>query len=96
MTRFAPAPNIDALATEDVAPQLLNTAGEIARRAAADAPKRTGRYSRSLKATKDDRGVVAESTDPFGHLVESGSINNQPYSPLRRAASDVAERFEPT
>lgn len=95
MSKFVPASNIDELALDDVTPQLLDTAGEIAKRASENAPKRSGRYSRSLQAAKDDRGVVAESTDPFGHLVESGSINNQPYSPLRRAAADVAKRFEP-
>lgn len=95
MSRFVPAANIEDLAAQDVAPQLLATASEIAQRAAGNVPKRTGRYSRSLRAVRDDRGVVAESTDPFGHLVESGSINNPPYSPLRRAAADVAKRFEP-
>lgn len=95
MSRFVPAANIEDLAAEDVAPQLLDTAEAIAGRASDTAPVGTGRYSRSLRATEDDRGVVAESVDPFGHLVESGSINNQPYSPLRRAAADVAKRFEP-
>lgn len=44
------------------------------------APERTGYYKRRVRAS--GRKVVAR--DPFWHLIEFGSVNNPPYSPLRR------------
>lgn len=95
MGRFTPAANFDALAQRDARADLENVAEKIAERAGDLAPVGTGRYKQSLRATVDDRGVVAETVDPAGHIVESGSVNNQPYSPLRSAAVDVAKKFEP-
>lgn len=94
--RFIPAPNIDALIQEDAKPLLREKAVEIAARAVGHAPERTGRYRRSIRVSSDGRGVAVEAMDPMAHVVESGSVNNPPYAPLRRAAKDVADRFEPT
>jgi hypothetical protein len=37
-------------------------------------------------------GTRVENRDPFGHLVEWGSINNEPVAPLRRGAEAVGFR----
>lgn len=44
-------------------------------------------YRATQADVEPDRIVAtAYTTDPFGHLVEFGSINNPAYAPLRRAA----------
>lgn len=39
-------------------------------------------------------GYAVVDTDPFAHLVEAGSVNNPPYSPLRRGARAAGLRLE--
>lgn len=45
---------------------------------------RTGDYQDSIDDREYGDEVVVESTDPFAHLVEFGSVNNPAYAPLRR------------
>jgi len=54
------------------------------------APVRTGYYRRHLKTI----GTSVVSTDPFGHLVEFGSVNNPPYAPLRRGVLATGLRLD--
>lgn len=91
MNRFEPAANIDDVVSEAVRPQLVAAARQITARAADNVNRRTGYYGRRLRVTVDDRGVVAEAMDPFGHLIEWGSINNAPQAPIRRAAESVGK-----
>lgn len=42
----------------------------------------SGNYHHSIEVDKEHNRV--QTVDPFGHLVEWGSINNQPYAPLRK------------
>lgn len=49
----------------------------------------TGAYARSVFA--DDNRLL--TTDPAGHIIEWGSINNPPYAPLRRAVETVGASF---
>ena len=77
----------------------LVTAGaaDVARNASDIAPVSTGAYKRSLRSTNARREATrvvatAYTADPFGHLVEWGSINNPAYSPLRRGAERTGLR----
>lgn len=49
----------------------------------------TGAYAKTVIA--DDNRLL--TTDPAGHIVEWGSINNPPYAPLRRAAESVGASY---
>lgn len=91
---FIPAADFDKLAQADVRGELDKVAAKIAERAGQIAPVGTGGYQGSLRSTSDDRGVVAETTDVAGHIIESGSVNNPAYAPLRSAAAELA-KFEP-
>lgn len=95
MSRFVPSPDAAASAQRDLVDALRKASGEMAQRAAVKVPRRTGRYARSLRVFNDDRGIGVESTDVAGHIIESGSVNNPAYAPLRQAASETASRFEP-
>jgi hypothetical protein len=95
MGRFMKAPNAEQVVGEALEDPLKRRAQAIVDNAQRRIPKRTGRLARSLRVTVDDQGVVAESSSSFFHLIESGSVNNNPPpAPLRTAASD-AGRFEP-
>lgn len=66
---------------------LRDTAGRVVRHAimiAPDGGPHRG-YRETLRVGEQDGTVTAESTDPFAHIVEFGSINNPAYAPLRRA-----------
>ena len=52
----------------------------------------TGYYARHIRVI--DHSVV--STDPFGHLVEFGSVNNIAYAPLRRGVLAAGLRLDIT
>ena len=54
------------------------------------APHVTGAYERSIRAV----GNRVETTDPFGHIVEWGSVNSPPYAPLRRGIHAAGLRLE--
>lgn len=51
----------------------------------------SGQYHDSIEV--DDEGSVG-TTDPFGHLVEWGSVNNPPYAPIRRGVELAGLRLE--
>lgn len=95
MARFVPAANMAELAERDAKPARIDLAERIAQRAPSKAPRGTGRYARSVQVFDDDRGIGVETLDPAGHMVESGSINNPAYAPLRSTAKDMARRFDP-
>lgn len=62
----------------------------IKQNAEAIAPHGSGTYADSIEA--DDSRVW--TTDPAGHIVEFGSINNPAYAPLRRGARAAGLRLE--
>lgn len=94
MSEFVPDRNMVAVVEEASTEGLMAVAELVVERAKARAPYRTGAYRNSLQAAQDRGRVRAETVDPFGHLVEWGSVNNAAYAPLRFGASDVG-RFEP-
>lgn len=53
-------------------------------------PHKTGYYQRRIKA----KGQRVYAMDVFGHLVEWGSRNNPPYSPLRRGVRAAGLKFK--
>lgn len=54
----------------------------------------TGRAKESVKVVSGGRASVAVAiTDPFGHLIEWGSIKNPAYAPLRRGARNAGFRL---
>lgn len=95
MARFTPSPDFDKIVDKAAEPGLERTAERVAAVAQRrTSPVRTGHYQRSLRVVLDERGAVVESTDPFAHLIEFGSINNPVYAPLRNAGAEVG-RMEP-
>lgn len=52
----------------------------------------TGYYARHIRVI----GNSVVSTDPFGHLVEFGSVNNIAYAPLRRGVLAAGLRLDIT
>lgn len=65
-------------------------AEDVAQNARDVAPVHTGAYRDSIKT----EGSVVYSDDPFGHLVEFGSVNNPAYAPLRRGAEAAGLRID--
>lgn len=94
MNRFTPAANFNQLAAEAAEPGLVGTAGEIVKVARRSNNDDTGGYDRSLRVTVDERGVVAETTDYAGHIIEWGKSGQAPQAPLRTGASS-AGNFDP-
>lgn len=45
---------------------------------------------------EDEDGVYIANTDHAAHLIEFGSINNPPFAPQRRGASNAGLRIEDT
>lgn len=80
-------------------PSVLDGTHEIAKALADEVvrgtPVDTGRMARSIRVRRSKTGSRVESTDPFWHLIEWGSINNAPYQPMTRAAAAFG-RFIPT
>lgn len=92
--RFKFARNVDRIlgAQRDVH-DIEHDAAEEALKVARDiAPVNTGAYRDSLDV--DDNRLI--TTDPMGHLVEFGSINNPAYATLRNAANEVARKVVDT
>lgn len=50
-------------------------------------------YASTLSVEEDSDRVSASTSDPFWHLVEFGSINNDALRPLSRATQDVGCKF---
>ncbi len=65
---------------------LKQIAEDILATAQDGAPDKTGYYKRMLRLRKVSFYYRVYSADPFGHLVEWGSVNNKPYGTLRAAA----------
>lgn len=89
----------EALASSDAVDVVNDLTDRIANDARSNAPQgTTGMAQRSidsLPATVAD-GVatgIVYSDDPFWHLIEYGSVNNDPYRPISRAAMDNAGEF---
>ena len=91
---------IDALLADPKAAALVSGgAASVAKTAAEIVPKNTGDASRSYhyrRARRTATGLVATAytSDPFGHLVEWGSVHNPAYAPLRRAAERLGFRVK--
>lgn len=67
---------------------LRRAARAVADRANQLAP---GDQAGNYRSTDD----TVEATDPFWHLVEFGSVNNQAAAPMRRAAMSVLPKYTP-
>ena len=93
MSRFQPAPNLDAILADATKVERAGVAAGIIRDARRSVHTDTGGYARSLRVFDDQRGVGAETTDFAGHIIEWGSSRQSPQAPLRHAA-DAAGRFE--
>lgn len=82
--KFVPNPAFVAEMEAEAQPMLANRAQEAKQQAEAVAPDVTGYYRSRFTLTHDGEKWVLHNVDPFAHLVEFGSIHNQPYAPLRR------------
>lgn len=94
MSRFVPAANFDAVVAGAAEAGLVRVAREVVTVASRTVNDDTGAYDRSLRVEVDDRGVVAETTDPAGHIIEWGGGRQSPQAPLRTGAA-AAGKFEP-
>jgi hypothetical protein len=96
---FKPNPLfISGLEGEAALDALLDSkAAEAKSEAEAAAPDVTGYYKGKFKITKLTGRRRLGNLDPFAHLTEWGSANNEPYSPLRRgvAAAGLHLREDP-
>lgn len=74
---------------------IQTVAKAIASRAEGTAPTRQFRVDVLDVHDTDDGVVITVGTRwSLGHLIEWGSINNQPYAPLRKAVSSLGLKFE--
>ncbi len=94
MTRFDPATNFDQVAEQAAQPGFVAVAGEVVKVARRSNNDDTGDYDKSLRVTVDDRGVVAETTDYAGHIIEWGKAGQPAQAPIRTGATE-AGRFDP-
>lgn len=95
MTKFLPAPNLNEILADATVAARGEVAAEVVKVAGRTVNRDTGGYERSLRVVVDDRGVVAETTDFAGHIIEWGSLRQSPQAPIRTGATE-AGRFEPT
>lgn len=76
------------------APEYLAAMAQVATQAVQHvknaAPDETGAFKRSLRASENR----VETTDPFGHIIEFGSVNNPPYAPLRTGVRAAGLRLD--
>lgn len=95
MGMFIPSPRFDREVQQATRPELLIVAEKIAQVAARTVNTDSAAYaSESLRVTVDSRGVVTETLDYAGHIIEWGSVNQAPQAPLRTGAASSG-RFEP-
>lgn len=96
MTRFLRSPDFRAEieASEEYRTAQVKLAEDVAAEARAIAPDQTGAYRGSIKVIRLDDAVLVVTLDPFGHLIEFGSIKNPVYAPLRRAAARLGLRVQ--
>lgn len=91
---YTPNPaGLAALAVE-LTPAQQKIADQVAAAANANNPTRDFTFS-LLRTSQDSEGAIVTvgTTWPFAHLIEWGSINNQPYAPLRKAVTGLGLRF---
>ncbi len=89
---FVPDPSFEDQARREgiAAAERLKAAEQIRDAAKRAAPGGgTGAYARSVEAVRDGTVVRVLTTDPAGHLIEFGSINNPAYAPIRTGVSDA-------
>lgn len=91
----------EVLASRPAKRHVEAAAKAVARAAGELAPRRTGRLAGSYRATKAEvtpDGVAAHAYTamPYGHLVEWGSVNQDPKAPLRRGAQRAGYRLRIT
>jgi hypothetical protein len=101
MSRYVPNPRLAAELA--AAPEIHRARVDAARQAAEHAqrlsPRGPGRgphFADSLRVADDGDDVRVESTDPFAHIIEFGSVNNPPYAPLRRGVRAAGLRLSDT
>ncbi len=94
MSRFQPAAAFDEVAAAAAQQGLVDIAGEVVKVARRSNNDDTGGYDKSLRVTVDDRGVVAETTDYAGHIIEWGKDGQPPQAPIRTGASSTG-KFDP-
>lgn len=95
---------VATLNSADAKRLLEQEARRLVRSAAANAPRgahagqHVAKSYKSTPARSTPTGAEADvyTDDPFGHLVEWGSVNNPIYAPLRRAASQRGFRLTET
>lgn len=68
---------------------------QVAAVAQANSPTKDTQFQ-VLEVRQEEDGVVVSvgSRWSFAHLIEWGSVNNQPYAPLRKAVSSLGLKFE--
>jgi hypothetical protein len=88
-TRFAPNPlRVAEVEKQGLARALAKEKAQDVKKQAEDiAPVHTGFYEEHFILRSLARGYRVGNTDPFAHLVEWGSVNNEPYAPLRRGVA---------
>ena len=91
---FRPNPRFVAELKRD--PGVRSNLEDAAEKVAQGANSLTPHAPGSFTVEGEGETVTVGSTDPFMHLVEWGSVNNQPYAPLRRAVRAAGLRFEET
>lgn len=100
MSVFIPDPTFirDFPTNPDTVAKLTERAGSVAERAAVLMPRgqseARGHIADKFKVEVVDDEVRVGNTDPFFHLAEFGSVNNEAYAPLRRSAASLGLRFE--
>lgn len=64
-------------------------------KAASSSFSHSGHYKRSITPMAGGpKGYRVELHDIAWHIIEYGSVNNPPYSPVRRAVAELGWRFE--
>lgn len=53
-----------------------------------------GAAAASIRVTQTAESVQIQSTDPFWHLIEWGSVNNPVYAPMRRGIRAAGLRLD--
>jgi hypothetical protein len=48
------------------------------------------------ESSRVNLNVYVVNVDPGGHMDEWGSVNNEPYAPLRRGVENAGLEFQPT
>lgn len=96
MTRYVPNP-FRAVDVEKQGVALALTkekASDVRREAEGIAPDHTGYYKERFTMVRAGaRGYRVGNRDFAAHLVEWGSVNNEPYAPLRRGVAAAGLRL---